>query len=61
MIGIIGCGNMGAGFAEGLSRAGYDCAKVYLYDHHPEKLEALRKINKKFVICKNEEELLEKS
>lgn len=61
MIGIIGCGNMGAGFAEGLSCVRYDCSKVCLYDHHPEKLEALRKINKDFVICGSEKELIEKS
>ena len=61
MIGIIGCGNMGAGFAEGLSLAQRDCSKVCLYDHHQEKLDALRKINSTFVICKSEEELLEQS
>ena len=61
MIGVIGCGNMGAGFAEGLSRARYDCSNVCLYDHHPEKLESLSKINDKFVICKSEAEVIEKS
>ncbi len=56
-IGFIGTGNMGSAMIAGVSRV---CKDIYIYDHHPEKMEKLVENYHAQIVC-DEKEVCEKS
>lgn len=56
-IGFIGTGNMGSAMIAGVSSV---CKDIYIYDHHPEKMEKLVKDYHTQIVC-DEKEICEKA